>query len=282
MSTYVIGDLQGCFTPLESLLGKLPIDWNHDRLWFVGDLVNRGPQSLETLRFVKSLGSRALTVLGNHDLHLLCVAEGFARHHEGDTLQPILAAHDCDALLEWLRHRPLMHCENGFALVHAGLLPQWTVPQACSLAREVEVALQMPNYREFLERMYGNRPHQWSDDLRGMDRLRVITNAMTRLRLCTVEGVMEFTHKGEPKDLPQGFLPWYDVPGRQSRADKIVFGHWSALGLRLDSNVLALDTGCLWGGQLTAVRLEDQALFQVPCEKRSHHAGHARSSAAPA
>ncbi|NDU91970.1 MAG: symmetrical bis(5'-nucleosyl)-tetraphosphatase [Ferrovum sp.] len=277
MSTYAIGDLQGCFTSLELLLAKLPIDWNHDHLWFVGDLVNRGPQSLETLRFVKSLGSRALTVLGNHDLHLLCVAEGFARHHEGDTLQPILDADDCDALLDWLRHRPLMHRENGFALVHAGLLPQWTVSQASSLAREVEAALQMPDYREFLKVMYGNRPHQWSDELTGMDRLRVITNAMTRLRLCTAGGVMEFTHKGEPKDLPQGYLPWYDVPGRQSRGDKLIFGHWSALGLRLDSNVLALDTGCLWGGQLTAVRLEDQALFQVSCEKRSHHGGHARS-----
>jgi bis(5'-nucleosyl)-tetraphosphatase (symmetrical) len=279
LSTYAIGDLQGCFTSLESLLAKLPLDWAHDRLWFVGDLVNRGPQSLETLRFVKSLGPRALTVLGNHDLHLLCVAEGFARHHEGDTLQPILSADDGDALLYWLRHRPLMHCEKGFALVHAGLLPQWTVSQASCLAREVEAALQMPDYREFLKVMYGNRPHQWSDALTGMDRLRVITNAMTRLRLCTADGVMEFTHKGEPKDLPQGFLPWYDVPGRQSSGDKIIFGHWSALGLRLDSNVLALDTGCLWGGQLTAVRLEDQALFQVPCERRSHHGGHARSSA---
>ncbi len=273
MSTYAIGDLQGCLTPLESLLSKLPMDWSRDRLWFVGDLVNRGPQSLETLRFVKSLGSRAVTVLGNHDLHLLCVAEGFARHHEGDTLRPILEASDCDALLEWLRCQPLMHCENGFALVHAGLLPQWTVSQAGLLAREVEAALQMPNYREFLKVMYGNRPHQWSDELTGMDRLRVITNAMTRLRLCTAEGEMEFTHKGEPRNLPRGYLPWYEVPERRSRADKIIFGHWSALGLRLDSNVLALDTGCLWGGQLTAVRLEDQALFQVQCEKRSHHGG---------
>ena len=273
MSTYAIGDLQGCLTPLESLLSKLPMDWSRDRLWFVGDLVNRGPQSLETLRFVKSLGSRAVTVLGNHDLHLLCVAEGFARHHEGDTLRPILEASDCDALLEWLRCQPLMHCENGFALVHAGLLPQWTVSQAGLLAREVEAALQMPNYREFLKVMYGNRPHQWSDALTGMDRLRVITNAMTRLRLCTAEGEMEFTHKGDPRNLPRGYLPWYEVPERRSRADKIIFGHWSALGLRLDSNVLALDTGCLWGGQLTAVRLEDQALFQVQCEKRSHHGG---------
>ncbi len=279
MSTYAIGDLQGCFTSLESLLAKLPLDWNHDRLWFVGDLVNRGPQSLETLRFVKSLGSMALTVLGNHDLHLLCVAEGFARHHEGDTLQPILAADDGDELLDWLRHRPLMHCENGFTLVHAGLLPQWTVTQAGSLAREVEAALQMHDYREFLKVMYGNRPHQWSDELTGMDRLRVITNAMTRLRLCTADGIMEFTHKGEPKDLPRGFFPWYDVPGRRSSGDKIIFGHWSALGLRLYTNVLALDTGCLWGGQLTAVRLEDQMLFQVPCERRSHHGGHVPSSA---
>ncbi|MDE2259027.1 MAG: symmetrical bis(5'-nucleosyl)-tetraphosphatase [Betaproteobacteria bacterium] len=277
MSTYAVGDVQGCFASLEMLLTRIPIDWKHDRLWFVGDLANRGPQSLETLRFVKSLGSRAITVLGNHDLHLLCVAEGFARHHEGDTLRPILEASDREVLLDWLRHRPMMHSENGFVMVHAGLLPQWSISQAQSLAHEVEAALQATNYREFLEAMYGNQPRQWSNALTGMDRLRVITNAMTRIRLCTADGVMEFTHKGEPKDLPHGYLPWYDIPGRQSRAGKIIFGHWSALGLHLGSNVLALDTGCLWGGQLTAVRLEDQALFQVPCEKRSHHSGLPRS-----
>ena len=273
MSIYAIGDLQGCLSPLESLLERLPLDWQHDRLWFVGDLVNRGPQSLETLRFVKSLGPRALTVLGNHDLHLLCVAEGYARNHEGDTLNPILQAPDRDELLGWLRACPLMHVERGYALVHAGLLPQWTVSRALALASEVETALRSPAYRDFLKDMYGNRPFQWSETLTGIDRLRLITNALTRLRICTAEGVMEFTHKGEPRDIPDGFMPWFEVPGRRSKGEAIVCGHWSALGLHLDSDVLALDTGCLWGGKLTAVRLEDRALFQVPCERRSHHGG---------
>ena len=273
MSIYAIGDLQGCLSPLESLLERLPLDWQHDRLWFVGDLVNRGPQSLETLRFVKSLGPRALTVLGNHDLHLLCVAEGYARNHEGDTLNPILQAPDRDELLGWLRACPLMHVERGYALVHAGLLPQWTVSRALALASEVETALRSPAYRDFLKDMYGNRPFQWSETLTGIDRLRLITNALTRLRICTAEGVMEFTHKGEPRDIPDGFMPWFEVPGRRSKGEAIVCGHWSALGLHLDSDVLALDTGCLWGGKLTAVRLEDRALFQVLCERRSHHGG---------
>lgn len=275
MSIYAIGDLQGCLAPLEALINRLPIDWQRDRLWFVGDLVNRGPQSLETLRFVKNLGPRALTVLGNHDLHLLCVAEGYARNYEGDTLKAILEAPDCGELLDWLRHRPMMHVEQGIALVHAGLLPQWNVSQALALAGEVESALRSPDYRDFLKAMYGNRPFQWSDTLAGMDRLRLITNALTRLRICTEDGAMEFTHKGEPADIPAGYMPWFEVPGRRSAGEAIVFGHWSALGLHLDSDVLALDTGCLWGGKLTAVRLEDRALFQVPCETRSHHGGNA-------
>lgn len=273
MSIYAIGDLQGCLAPLEALLERLPLDWQKDRLWFVGDLVNRGPQSLETLRFVKQLGTRALTVLGNHDLHLLCVAEGFARNHDGDTLNAILAAPDCEELLNWLRGCPMMHVEQGHALVHAGLLPQWTVSQAVALAAEVESALRSPDYRDFLKGMYGNWPLQWSETLAGTDRLRLITNALTRLRICTADGVMEFTHKGEPTNLPEGFMPWFMVPGRRSVGESIICGHWSALGLHLDSDVFALDTGCLWGGKLTAVRLEDRALFQVPCEKRLRHEG---------
>ena len=273
MSVYVIGDVQGCFASLDALLSRLPLNWDQDRLWFVGDLVNRGPQSLETLRFVKGLGSRALTVLCNHDLHLLCLAEGFARHHEADTLLPILEAPDREALLAWLRHCPMMHVEYGYVMVHAGLLPQWTIPQALALAREVEAMLRSPRYRDFLQVMYGNRPHHWTESLQGMDRLRLITNALTRLRICTPEGKMEFSHKGELRDIPPGYLPWFDIPGRRSQESPIICGHWSALGLHLDSSVLALDTGCLWGGHLTAVRLEDRALFQVPCERRSHHGG---------
>lgn len=265
MSIYAIGDVQGCFSALVSLLEHCGFDAGRDRLWFVGDLVNRGPGSLETLRFVKALGDRATTVLGNHDLHLLCVAEGFARHHSGDTLEPVLQAPDRDELLHWLRHRPLLHHEADHVLVHAGLLPQWTVEESVGLAREVEQALQGDHYRDFLRVMYGNEPRQWTPGLEGMDRLRVILNAFTRLRLCTAEGSMEFSHKGEPRHLPEGYMPWYEVPGRRSREDPIVCGHWSALGLHLDAKVLALDTGCLWGGELTAVRLEDRALFQVPC-----------------
>ena len=265
MATYAIGDLQGCFSSLEELLEQIAFDARRDRLWFVGDLVNRGKESLAALRFVKGLGAVAVTVLGNHDLHLLCVAGGFAKAHRGDTLDEILAAPDREELLEWVRGRPMMHVENGHALVHAGLLPQWTVAQAQALACEVEAALRGPDHREFLRALYGNRPDRWSDDLSGMDRLRVITNAMTRLRLCTSEGVMEFNHKGKVDLSPPGYFPWYAVPGRASLGARIIFGHWSALGLKLEGDILALDTGCLWGGCLSAVRLEDRALFQVSC-----------------
>jgi bis(5'-nucleosyl)-tetraphosphatase (symmetrical) len=271
VNIYAIGDLQGCLAPLEALLRKLPLDGENDRLWFVGDLVNRGPQSLETLRFVKNLGERAVVVLGNHDLHLLCVAEGFAKNHAGDTLDPILQAPDRDELLHWLRHCPLMHTEGGYSMVHAGVLPEWSLQQARLLAGEVEDALRGPGYRDFLKAMYGNKPSHWNDSLSGMDRLRVITNGFTRIRLCTPDGHMEFSYKGELKDAPLGYLPWYALPQRKTRNDTIIFGHWSALGLQLDSNILALDTGCLWGRHLTAVRLSDRMLFQVPCEKRSHH-----------
>ena len=265
MATYAIGDLQGCFSALEDLLDRIGFDVGRDRLWFVGDLVNRGTQSLAALRFVKGLGDAAITVLGNHDLHLLCVAGGFAKAHRGDTLDEILAAPDCAELLDWVRGRPMMHVENGHALVHAGLLPQWTVLQAQALAQEVEAALRGPDHSEFLRALYGNRPDRWSDDLSGMDRLRVITNAMTRLRLCTLEGVMEFTHKGSVEQSPPGYFPWYAVPNRASQGARLIFGHWSALGLKLEGDILALDTGCLWGGYLSAVRLEDRALFQVSC-----------------
>jgi bis(5'-nucleosyl)-tetraphosphatase (symmetrical) len=265
MATYAIGDLQGCFSPLEQLLDEIGFDARRDRLWFVGDLVNRGKESLAALRFVKGLGEAAITVLGNHDLHLLCVAEGFAKAHRGDTLDEILAAPDRAELLEWVRWRPMMHLEYGYTLVHAGLLPQWTVAQALALSKEVEAALRGPGHREFLRGLYGNQPDQWSDDLSGMDRLRVITNAMTRLRLCTLDGVMEFAHKGRVEQSPPGYLPWYAVPHRASEGARLIFGHWSALGLKLEGNILALDTGCLWGGCLSAVRLEDRALFQVSC-----------------
>lgn len=273
MSIYAIGDLQGCFESLEQLLTRIPLRWNEDQLWFVGDLVNRGPHSLEVLRYIKGLGSRAVCILGNHDLHLLSVSEGFAPLHRGDTLESVLEASDRHELLDWLRMRPLIHREMGYTMVHAGLLPQWDVTQACQLAHEVERALRGTSYREFFKEMYGNRPHRWSERLTGMDRLRLITNALTRLRICSAEGAMEFSHKGDLCDIPKGYLPWFHVPGRRSAGENLIFGHWSALGLHLDRNsgLLALDTGCLWGGCLTAVRLEDLALFQVSCPRRSHH-----------
>lgn len=267
MATYAIGDLQGCLAPLHRLLARCRFDRSRDQLWFVGDLVNRGPDSLAVLRFVKSLEDRAIVVLGNHDLHLLTVAAGFVTPHRGDTLTEILDAPDKEALLEWLRHRPLLHQGMDVTMVHAGLLPNWTTDQAKSLAREVETALRGVDHLQFLAQMYGNTPNQWRDHLTGWDRLRIITNAMTRLRICTADGTMEFSHKGELADIPPGYIPWYDVPGRLSAADTIVCGHWSALGLKLESRLLALDTGCLWGRCLSAVRLEDRELFQVVCDE---------------
>ena len=261
MTTYAIGDIQGCYSTFRRLLDQLDFDPAADRLWLVGDLVNRGPQSLEVLRFIKGLGNRAVTVLGNHDLHLLVVAGGHVKPHRGDTLKKILKARDRDELLDWLRHRKLMHAAGRYALVHAGLLPQWTIKNALGLAREVEAALQHDDYGEFLRHMYGNKPGRWRDDLAGFDRLRVITNAFTRLRLCTAEGRMEFSHKTGPTHMPRGFMPWFEVPRRRHRATKILFGHWAALGLYTKSNVACLDTGCVWGRTMTAMRLRDGKLF---------------------
>ncbi len=265
MATYAIGDLQGCFAPLQQLLGEIGYSRARDRLWFVGDVVNRGPASLEALRFVRDLGAGAVMVLGNHDLHLLVSAWGGRKIHKDDTLDDILAAPDRAQLLDWLRRQPLMHVEGDYAMVHAGLLPQWTIGQALDLAGEAEVALRADDHEAFYARMYGNDPDRWHDSLAGWDRLRVIVNAMTRLRICTPDGVMEFAHKGELTDVPDGYLPWFDVPARRSTSHTIVCGHWSALGLRSGSRLLALDTGCLWGRALTAVRLEDRKLFSVAC-----------------
>ncbi|HZX32842.1 MAG TPA: symmetrical bis(5'-nucleosyl)-tetraphosphatase [Rhodocyclaceae bacterium] len=266
MATYAIGDIQGCFDSFRALLDKCGFDPSADRLWLVGDLVNRGPRSLETLRFVKGLGSAALTVLGNHDLYLLMVSQGGAKFRgKDDTIQGILDAPDRHELLDWLRHQPLCHTEGDYCLVHAGLLPQWTAAQARELAREVETALQGPDYVEFMAHMWGSQPASWSDDLSGWPRLRVIVNAMTRMRFCTEEGVMDFHTKGEVSKAPPGHVPWFEVPGRKSADSILVTGHWSALGLKLTPNLLALDSGCLWGGHLTAVRLEDRQVFQVDC-----------------
>lgn len=265
MATFAVGDIQGCFHSFQSLLKKIQFNPASDQLWLVGDLINRGSGSLEVLRWVFEHQSSIVTVLGNHDLHTLVVAEGFVSAHRSDTIQALLDAPDADELLSWLRHQPLLHFDNDCLMVHAGLLPQWTAAKAQSLAQEVHQALSADNYREFLKHIYGNQPVRWDDALTGYDRLRVITNAMTRLRVCTYAGEMEFKFKGELARLPLGFLPWFELADRASADTTIVFGHWSAIGLRQTNNVYALDTGCLWGGALTALRLEDKALFQVPC-----------------
>ena len=252
--------MQGCFAELQALLAEFDFG-SRDALWFVGDLVNRGPKSLEVLRFVKQLGERAVVVLGNHDLHLVTQHEGFERPRKDDSFHDVLAAPDRRVLVDWLRTRPMMHAERGYAMVHAGLVPQWTIGKALELAREVERALAAPNYRDFLANMYGSKPEQWNDALAGWDRLRVIVNAMTRLRFCTREGRMDFRAKGTAP--PGGYQPWFDL--RPSDEPPIICGHWSALGLKLTPRLAALDSGCVWGGQLTAMRLEDGRIYQVPC-----------------
>ncbi|TAK53124.1 MAG: symmetrical bis(5'-nucleosyl)-tetraphosphatase [Betaproteobacteria bacterium] len=262
MARYAIGDVQGCGGELQELLARLGFNPLHDSLWFVGDLVNRGPKSLEVLRAVRALGDTAIVVLGNHDLHLLAVAEGLARKRDDDTLDEVLAAPDRDALLAWLRARPLLHVEGNWAMVHAGLLPEWTVARARALAAEVEAVLQGPDYRDFLAHMYGSTPAAWQDGLEGRDRLRVIVNAMTRIRFMNSAGHMQLKEKGAAP--PPGFSAWYDArPPRDEPA--LVCGHWSTLGLKIDHRVAMIDTGCVWGGALTALRLEDRWLAQVSC-----------------
>jgi bis(5'-nucleosyl)-tetraphosphatase (symmetrical) len=265
MAVFAIGDLQGCYSEFRQLLDLICFDPAKDRLWLVGDIVNRGPDSLSTLRFAKGLGDAAVMVLGNHDLHLLMVAEGCARLHRNDTLDEILAAPDRSELLDWLRHQKLLHVDDNYLLVHAGLLPAWSVEEASTLAGVVENALRSKHFNKLCLHMYGNQPDRWDEGLEGYERLRVVINAMTRMRVCTPDGKMDFTHKGLVKDIPSGYLPWFEVPNRASREATIVCGHWSALGLRIQPNLIALDTGCLWGGALTAVRLEDRKIFQVPC-----------------
>lgn len=264
MAVYAVGDIQGCYDALQQLLERIHFNPGADQLWLVGDLVNRGPDSLAVLRLVKGLGENAVTVLGNHDLHLLAVAQGTAPPHKDDTLDAILQAPDAEELLHWLRHQRMLHVANNHVLIHAGLLPVWSVQQAQQLAAEVEAALRN-DAQSFFEHMYGNTPNSWDEELSGYARLRVITNALTRMRICTPQGEMEFKFKGEPKDIPSGYLPWYAVPHRASAQSTVVCGHWSALGLQVLPNLLALDTGCFWGGMLTAIRLEDRQVFQVPC-----------------
>ncbi|KRT53764.1 symmetrical bis(5'-nucleosyl)-tetraphosphatase [endosymbiont of Ridgeia piscesae] len=256
MAVWAIGDIQGCYDELRRLLEQIRFDPAKDRLWFAGDLVNRGPQSLEVLRFVKSLGRSAVTVLGNHDLHLLALSQGNKRHYKHGSLEPILLAKDREELLHWLRHQRVMYHnkKRGYSIIHAGLPPQWDIPTAMQRARELEAALQGPRFHEFCHAMYGNEPDRWSDDLRGLDRLRFIANCFTRLRFCTPDGQLALREKGAPGSADPSLLPWFKVPGRASRNDQIIFGHWSTLGYQHTDNTWCVDSGCLWGGTLTALR----------------------------
>lgn len=261
MSRIAIGDVQGCCDELRELLTRCRFSADRDQLWFVGDLVNRGPQSLETLRFVRALGANATVVLGNHDLHLLALRYGSKRKpREGDTLDAVLAAPDRDQLLEWLASRPLAVFDEprGDFLVHAGLVPEWTPRFAARLAREVEAVLR-DDPRTLFDGMYGNKPERWNDTLRGMDRLRFAINVFTRMRFCREDGTLDLALKDKPGEQPEGFHPWFDVPGRASREVRVVCGHWSTLGLVRRPDLLALDTGCVWGGALTAADLDSEA-----------------------
>ena len=275
MPTFAIGDLQGCYDELMDLLERVRFDPVRDRLWFTGDLVNRGPQSLACLRFVKDLADTAITVLGNHELHLLAIGNGQPQYlHKGDTLDEILAAEDRDELLDWLRHRPLVHYDeqSGFTLLHAGLPPQWDLAAARRYAREVEAVLLGPDYRDYFANMYGDEPAAWSADLRGWERLRFITNCFSRMRYCGADGRLNLEEKGAPGAQPEAALPWFEVAARKSRSEKIIFGHWAALRDYPQDygrfNVYPLDMGCVWGGELVALRLEDERYFSVPSRQK--------------
>lgn len=267
MTSYAIGDIQGCHEQLLTLLDKINFDPARDRLWFAGDLVNRGPHSLDTLRLVYQLGDRATTVLGNHDLHLLAAAYVPQHNYPVDTLQAILDAPDREQLLDWLRHQPLFHNDPklNYSMVHAGIPPQWNLTQAQQYAQEVEQALQQQPLA-FLENMYGNKPDLWEPDLRGADRLRYITNCFTRLRFCDLSGRLDLKHNGPPGSQPPPFVPWFSIKQRATRNERILFGHWAALlGATDQENIFALDTACLWGGTLTALCLEDQRRISIEC-----------------
>lgn len=269
MATYAIGDVQGCYDDLMRLLDFLDFDEHRDTLWFAGDLVNRGPKSLATLRLVHSLRHAALTVLGNHDLHLLAAARTHAKRLKDAGLKEILLASDGEELLHWLQHRPLLHHdpELGYTLIHAGLPPQWDLAQAIACAREVETVLSGEGAQDYFNQMYGDEPTLWHPALKGMDRYRFITNCLSRLRYCDLFGHLALREKGKPGSQAKGLLPWYLIPNRRTHGDRVIFGHWSTLGYRNTGNTWAIDTGCIWGGDLTALRLDTGAAapMRIPC-----------------
>jgi bis(5'-nucleosyl)-tetraphosphatase (symmetrical) len=267
---YLVGDLQGCCDALQKLLEKIGFSPSRDRLWLLGDLVNRGPRSLATLRFLRSLDGAATCLLGNHDLHLLAVAAGGRTTRDGDTLGDILDAPDRLALIDWLRHQRMACSEHGWLMVHAGVVPQWDAAQTVELAGEVEALLRSDELAPFLQIMYGDEPLRWDPSLVGAVRMRFIINVLTRVRLVTADGSLELTLKDGAHGAPAGYLPWFEAPGRRTQGVPIAFGHWSALGLVNRPDLLSLDTGCVWGGALTAVRIDDGAreVIQVDCERR--------------
>ena len=274
MSTYAIGDLQGCYSELQDLLHEINFDKANDRLWFVGDLVNRGPESLACLEFVKSLGESSRTVLGNHDLHLLAVANNIRKPHRKDTLDEILNAKNANELLNWLKTLPLLvhDTDLNITMVHAGLPSQWTLEQAQQLAQETETLLRSDQFNDFIKYMYGDEPDVWTESLEGYDRHRFIINSFTRMRYCYADGRLDLAAKNAPGKEDEKLLPWYALPDRQTNKNKIVFGHWSTVHLGNEKNfnqynVYPLDTGCLWGGEMTAMRLEDKKLFSVPSQQ---------------
>jgi bis(5'-nucleosyl)-tetraphosphatase (symmetrical) len=270
MALYLIGDVQGCDAPLGRLLETIDFSPSRDTLYLLGDLVNRGPESGAVLRRLVACGDSARCLLGNHDLSLLAVAHGQRAPHRNDTMDKVLLAPDRGELVDWLRHQRMAIRAHGLLMVHGGVLPQWDAAQALALAAEVEAVLRGPALAEFLSNMYGNEPARWDDGLQGMDRLRVIVNALTRLRFCTPEGVMDLKASGGPGDAPKGYLPWFDVPGRKTAGTPIAFGHWSTLGYVQRADIISLDTGCVWGGCLSALRLValgPHELIQVKCEQ---------------
>jgi bis(5'-nucleosyl)-tetraphosphatase (symmetrical) len=270
------GDLQGCRKPFQQLLAKAAPPAGTP-LWFAGDLINRGTESLQTLRDVIALGERAVPVLGNHDLHLLSVSAGIRKSKKGDTIEDILAAPDAADLLHWIRHRPLAHFDNGMLMVHAGVLPQWDVNLTLELADELQRALRAPNWKETLAGLYGNEPNRWKQNLKGIDRLRLTCSALTRIRFCNAEGAMDFSSSGTLNSAPPGCIPWFDVPSRKTADVTVVFGHWAALGFMMRDNLIGLDSGCVWGAQLSAVRLAqnpaERTLTQVDCASCREPAG---------
>lgn len=271
MAIYVIGDIQGCYKSLRKLIKLIRFKPNSDQLWFCGDLVNRGPQSANVLRYIMDLGDSAKCVLGNHDLNLLAVAYGKRQSKMLDTLDDILDAHDSSEILEWLRHRPLFYRSKEYqaCIVHAGIYPAWSIRKTKKLAKEVQQVLRQGDYVKYLNKMYGKQPVHWDEKLKGWDRLRFITNVMTRMRYLDTSGALDFDIKCSPGKQPPGFQPWYKIDGRRKQSWRVFYGHWSTLGLHSENNAICLDTGCLWGGKLTAARIDTKKIkiISISCKK---------------